>query len=63
MTHWTPPAAGHLSTHRQRGGAAPIAYALTYIDTGNPHWITALLFVLAAATAIALTWWFFGSDR
>jgi hypothetical protein len=39
-----------------------MAYALTYIDTGNPHWMTALLFVLAAAAAIAITWWFFGSD-
>ena len=31
-----------------------MAHALTYIDTGNPHWMTALLFVLADATAIAL---------
>ncbi|WP_274611639.1 hypothetical protein [Rhodococcus sp. KRD175] len=40
-----------------------MAHALTYIDTGNPHWMNALLFVLAAATAITLTWWFFGSDN
>ncbi|WP_280634558.1 hypothetical protein [Rhodococcus sp. 1R11] len=37
--------------------------ALIDIDTFSPHWTAALLFALAAATAITLTWWFFGSDK
>ncbi|MCZ4519182.1 hypothetical protein O4220_11710 [Rhodococcus ruber] len=40
-----------------------MAFALNDIDTVNPHWTAALLFVLAAVVAITLAWWFFGSDN
>ena len=62
MPHWATPTARQLDAPTERG-AAPVAYALTYIDTGSPHWANALLFVLAAAAAISLTWWFFGSGE
>lgn len=39
------------------------AVHLRYIDTGNPHWTSAVLFLLAAVIAISLTWWFFGNDE
>jgi hypothetical protein len=36
--------------------------ALAEITTGNPHWLNAFMFAIAAVIAIVLTWWFFGND-
>ncbi len=36
--------------------------ALADLDTGNPRWLNAVLFTVAAVVAIVLTWWFFGND-
>ena len=40
-----------------------ILMALADLDTGNPHWLNAVMFAIAAVIAIVLTWWFFGNDR
>ncbi|WP_415975025.1 hypothetical protein [Rhodococcus sp. 077-4] len=40
-----------------------MALALVDITTGNPHWLNAVMLIIAAAIAIALTWWLFGNDR
>ena len=36
--------------------------ALADLDSGNPHWLNAVMFAVAAVIAIVLTWWFFGND-